>query len=239
MKRHLPNTITCFNIISGSLAIVSIINNNLVEACYFVGIATFLDFIDGLAARIFNASTELGSQLDSLADMISFGVAPGLIMHALMVESLINESIAISNFVISGETIALISFLIIICSALRLAKFNIDPNQASGFIGLPTPANAILISSFPLIIRKSDLFDQYLLNPLILAGLSLILSYLLISNIPLFSLKLKSLSWGIYKVQFIFLLLSLILLIKLFYLAIPLIILLYVVLSLINNLLSK
>ncbi len=149
MQKHIPNFFTLLNLLCGCCALLFSFDN-LVISSYFVGIAVVFDFLDGFAARLFNAKSDIGKDLDSLADVVSFGVVPGMILFKL-----------IETFFVTGEYrndnlfyIPFIAFLIPLFSALRLAKFNNDERQTDAFIGLPTPANAILIASFPLILNQ-------------------------------------------------------------------------------------
>ncbi len=234
---HIPNAITLLNLLSGCFSIVSAFEGDLVGAAYFIFLASVLDFLDGTFARILNARTEIGKQLDSLADMVSFGLAPGFILFHL-----INNSLIITGLQITDNVLPYIAFLIPVFSALRLAKFNIDTKQEFGFIGLPTPANAILIASFPLILfyelENSFISLNILQNTWILISISILLSVLLVAKLPLLSLKFKSISFSDNKSRYTFLLLSIILLVILKFLAIPLIILLYVIISVIENILE-
>ena len=235
IKNHIPNFITLLNLLSGCIAIVFIFEDQLVVASYLIGLAAIFDFLDGFLARLLNAKSSIGKDLDSLADVISFGLVPGLILFKL-----INYSF--ENIMNSGITILIpyIAFLIPMFSALRLAKFNNDERQQIVFIGLPTPANALLIASFPLIlIQKSTLVGidissvhSLFYNTVFLIALTILLSYLLIAKIPLLSLKFKTYNWNENKIRYIFLGISCIFLILLFYSAIPGIILLYILLSL-------
>jgi len=233
MKKHIPNFITCLNLFSGCLAMVAAFNNNLLYSMYFIMIAAIFDFFDGMVARLLNVKSELGKQLDSLADIVSFGVAPASIMF-IMIKN-------ISEVYLLNPThtyfLPLISFIIVVFSGLRLAKFNIDENQSDSFIGLPTPANALLIASLPFIMTRYNI--SWLVNPYLLAILSIVLSFLLVSPLPLFALKFHNLKWRENQYRYIFIMISVTLLIMLNYAAIPLIIIIYILLSLIEKLLSK
>ncbi|WP_299820071.1 CDP-alcohol phosphatidyltransferase family protein [uncultured Pontibacter sp.] len=226
MKKHIPNAITCLNLFSGCLALYFAFEGQLVYTAYLVGIAAALDFMDGMIARVLGAYSEIGKQLDSLADMVSFGVVPGTIMFILLQRS--GDSFL--GFPI--EIVAFYGFLITIFSALRLAKFNIDTRQTTSFIGLPTPACTIFVASLPLILEHGDLAHyEFILNPWVLVILITVLSYILVAELPLFALKFKNLSWQDNSVRFIFLILSVILVALLNFAAIPLIIVLYILLS--------
>lgn len=240
-KKHVPNIITLLNLASGLIALVYAFNTDYRMAFMWVAIGIFLDFWDGFAARVLKAQSPMGLQLDSLADMVTSGVVPGLIMFQMIFEIAVNrlESMEMNlqqqNFYLG--ILPYVGFIITLASAYRLAKFNVDTRQTDSFIGLPTPANALFIMSLPLILSHSDgdgfVFD-ILSNPFILAGICLLSAFLLNSNIRLFSLKIKHFDWETHKTQVIFLVVSAVGLAVLQYAAIPLIIILYVVLSLIT-----
>jgi CDP-diacylglycerol---serine O-phosphatidyltransferase len=230
MKKHIPNAITCLNLFSGCLALYFAFHNQLVYTAYLVGIAAVFDFLDGMMARVLGAYSEIGKQLDSLADMVSFGVVPGTIMFMLFQKS------GNSFLGLPIETVAFFGFLITIFSALRLAKFNIDTRQTTSFIGLPTPACTIFVASLPLILEHGELMHYaVILNPWVLTILTLLLSYLLIAELPLFALKFTNLTWQDNSVRFIFLIVSVILVALLQFAAIPLIIVVYILLSIIKK----
>ncbi len=238
IKKHIPNVITCGNLFCGCLAIISAFKGDLVWSAYLVGIAAVFDFFDGFAARLLNVHSEIGKQLDSLADMVTFGVVPGVVMFFLLSNAIANNSSEFPSWLIFA------AFLITIFSAVRLAKFNVDTRQTSSFIGVPTPANAILICSIPLIqFFQPTIGDFNLLlilqNPWRLLGLTILMSYLLIAEIPLFALKFKNFGWADNKIRFTFLIISVLLLILFQFIAIPFIIFLYIILSVVNNILSR
>ncbi|WP_192823068.1 CDP-diacylglycerol--serine O-phosphatidyltransferase [Rufibacter sp. LB8] len=228
MKRHIPNFITCLNLLCGCIAIYYVFQQELVNAAYLVILAAILDFMDGMVARVLHAYSEIGKQLDSLADMVSFGVVPGVMMFHLL-----SRSVELSDF---GPTTAIVlpfmGFLMTIFSALRLAKFNIDTRQTTSFIGVPTPANTLFVISMPLILAN-DTFGlaPYILNPFVLLVITVVFSYLLVAELPLFALKFKSFKWQGNQIRFIFLGLSVALLALLNVTAIPVIIVLYILLS--------
>jgi CDP-diacylglycerol--serine O-phosphatidyltransferase len=239
--RHFPNAITCGNLFCGCLAIVSAFKGNLVLSAYLVGIAAVLDFFDGFVARLLKVGGELGKQLDSLADMVTFGVVPGVIMFKLIEKGLSLPDSAV--LAASTPLLPYAAFFITIFSGLRLAKFNIDTRQTDSFIGVPTPANSILICSLPLILEfhqegydKSHLF---LLNPYLLIGLTIIMSYLLVAELPLFALKFKKFNWAPNRTRYTFLIISVTLLILFQFIAIPFIIFLYISLSILSNIRAR
>ncbi len=218
-------------------------NGELVYAAYFIAAAAIFDFMDGLVARLLNAYSEIGKQMDSLADVISFGVAPAVIVFHLLQLSVIKSSMLL--FMISPDIITMatpfVAFIIVVFSALRLAKFNVDTRQTTSFIGLPTPANAMLFASFPLILEynQGTIFTDLIMNKYVMIGLILVQSYLLVAEFPMFSLKLKSLKFKENKIRYIFLAICIALLATMKFIAIPLIILIYIVISGINNIIEK
>lgn len=236
IKNHIPNFITLLNLLSGCIAIVFIFQNQLEIASYLIVLAAFFDFMDGFFARLLKAQSPIGKDLDSLADVVSFGLVPGLILFKLIGYSI---GISINTGIIN--LVPYIAFLIPLFSALRLAKFNNDKRQTDVFIGLPTPANALLIASFPLIlIQQSTLIgidilriQSLFLSTVFLIAISILLSYLLVAELPLLSLKFKSFNWEENKIRFLFLAISCLLLILLYFAAVPVIILLYIFLSLV------
>lgn len=242
MTKHIPNFITLLNVLAGCIATVFAVLNQLELAALFVFIGIFFDFLDGLAARALNAYSDIGVQLDSLADMITSGLVPGIVMFQLLNMAhfggwnnafLVEET----DFMVwKGNHIALISFLgfiITMAAAYRLANFNVDENQVFSFSGLPTPANALLILSLPLVLANQDneLIHEIILNQWFLIILTLVSAFLMNSRIRLFALKLKNFGFKENALKYVFLVVSLVLLISLKYLAIPVIILLYIVFS--------
>ena len=232
MKKHIANFVTSLNLLCGCIGIGMVFMDRHDMAAYLIGLAAVFDFMDGMVARLLHIKSEFGKELDSLADVVSFGVLPGIIMFS-MLEKAFRETEGIGHFV------PFIAFIIPVFSALRLAKFNIDTRQTDSFIGLPTPANAIFFASIPLILlhqpEQTSLISYILGNPGILIILILLFSFLLVAPLPLFSMKFKDLSWSGNHMQYILIGSSVILLIFLQYLAIPIILLLYILLSIINN----
>ncbi|WP_435622954.1 CDP-alcohol phosphatidyltransferase family protein [Flagellimonas sp.] len=242
MKRHIPNFITLLNLLSGCIAVVFAVLNKLEIAAFFVFLGIFFDFLDGLAARLLKVQSEIGVQLDSLADMVTSGVVPGIVMFQLlnMAETggwQTNETIANYWSTLDFSPISLVGFVITLASAYRLAKFNIDENQVSSFIGLPTPANTLLILSLPLILlyHNNDVLNGIILNEWFLIALTLLSAFLLNANIELFALKFKSWQFKGNEVRYLFLIGSFVLLLTLKFLAVPVIIILYVLTSLLSK----
>src|SRR5437868_2889994 len=225
MRKHIPNFLTCLNLLSGCIALVMIFRNHLEWAACLVLLAAVFDFLDGMAARMLKASSPIGKELDSLADIISFGLVPGAILFKLLQ---INIQSVSDNEMLT-KILQFVPFLVTIFSALRLAKFNIDNRQTDSFIGLPTPANTLLIIALPLIIMHDEFnLSSMVLNPYFILGLTLLQSWLLVAKLPLFALKFKNFSWKDNSFQFILLLLSAVILILFRYAALPMIIFLYV-----------
>lgn len=250
MKAHIPNLITLLNILCGCIATVFAVLNQLELAAIFVFLGIFFDFFDGLAARLLKVKSDLGVQLDSLADMITSGLVPGIVMFQLLGMSMsggwnldFSATNAASVFG-SADGIRLlpfVGFLITLASAYRLAKFNIDENQASSFTGLPTPANALLILSFPLILmhHQNEVLNGIILNQWFLIGTTLLSAFLLNSNIKLFALKFKNWSFKDNALRYTFIIVSLVLLLTLRYLAVPAIIGFYLISSFLDGLNGK
>ena len=224
MKRHLPNFLTCCNLVCGCLGIIGLLEGKNIPVAYFVWAACIFDFLDGFAARLLKTSSPIGKELDSLADMVSFGVLPALLMYT---------SISLQS---SSAFLPFTALLIAVASALRLAIFNLDETQSDSFKGLPTPANAIFITALPLLDAP---FLDFVRNPVVLACICVAFSLLLVSRIDLFALKFKNFSWSDNKVRFLFLFLAVLLLVVFKLAAIPLIILSYIALSLGVRMFSK
>lgn len=225
--KHIPNAITCLNLFSGCVGIVYAFGGELHIASYAIVIAAIFDFFDGMTARMLKAYSEIGKELDSLADVVSFGVLPSVIVYQLFLQA--PQIDCLSPYINFS------AFLIAIFSALRLAKFNIDVRQAEHFIGLPTPANALLIASLPMIlVDETSFLSPYILNPFFLFTLSLGMSLLLVAELPLISLKFKNLNISPNLLRYILIVSSLILLLIFKFAAVPLILALYIILSIIH-----
>ena len=215
---------------------VMIFRNHLEWAAYLVFIAAVFDLFDGMAARMLKVSSPIGKELDSLADVVSFGFVPGAILFKLLQVNI--SSISDNEMLVRG--IQFVPFVITLFSALRLAKFNLDTRQSDSFIGVPTPANTLLIVSLPLILANDHFgLNSFILNPYFIIGLSILMSYLLVVELPLIALKFKNFSWKDNSYQFILIIASALLLALLKFTALPLIIFLYVLLSIIKKSLHK
>lgn len=240
--RNIPNFITLLNLLAGCLAIVWSFDD-LKIAAFFVFAAAIFDFADGLAARMLKAYSSVGKELDSLADVVSFGVAPAMMMHHLLKMSIIYRDSTFSFETAGFWQLAIIlsPFLLVVFSAIRLAKFNVDIRQEDTFLGLPTPASGILIASLTYILLTTEirLISNYILSTPLLIGLVMLLCYLMVSNIRMFSLKFKNLSFAENQIRYIFLAISIILILLFKFAALPLLILFYVIISLLNSVLFK
>ncbi|WP_343485797.1 CDP-alcohol phosphatidyltransferase family protein [Allomuricauda sp. d1] len=242
MKRHIPNFITLLNLFSGCIATVFAVLNQLEFAAVFMFLGIFFDFFDGFAARLLKVKSDLGVQLDSLADMVTSGLVPGIVMFQLLTMAQKGGwNLDLFGTHTEVGVLPLFGFIITLASAYRLANFNVDENQVSSFLGLPTPANALLILSLPMILiyHHNDVLNEMILNPWFLMVLTVTSAFLLNSRIELFALKFETYSFRENAIKYLFLIGSLVLLLTLRFLAIPLIILLYIVASLINKLSSR
>ena len=222
MKKHIPNTITCCNLISGCIATYYAFLGNFEMALLFIIIGAVFDFFDGMSARLLGVSSPIGKELDSLADDITFGFAPSAIIFGYL-----------CTFHIHLPFVPFLAFVMAAFSALRLAKFNLDERQALGFIGLPTPANALFWGSLIVGLQQHNIYFDGL-EWAILVG-SFISCYLLIAEIPMFALKFKHWGWKGNEIKYIFLLTCIPLLLFLGISGFAAIIAWYVVLSVIAN----
>lgn len=208
MRRHIPNTITCCNLFSGCVAAMYAFEGIYPLAFAFIIAGAVFDFFDGLTARALKVSSPIGKELDSLADVITFGFAP-----AAMVFSWLRECADVNLDMLPAFVMPFAAFLLAAFSALRLAKFNVDERQTSSFIGLPTPANALFWGG--LVLGSHDIV---VVNPygwMLVLALVVLFSYLLVAEIPMFSLKFKNLAWKANRIAYTFLLVSILLLILL------------------------
>ncbi len=250
IRKQIPNCITLANLLCGVLSIYFLYNASPkffpILPSLFIVMGAVFDFFDGFTARLLKVSSPIGKELDSLADVVTFGLAPSLIAVELLKWQIDGS--------ISGNVICLVPMLMVLMSAYRLAKFNIDERQSLGFIGLPTPANALIWLSLPLMQYLSEykihlwgfysegLYDflaSLLVNPYFVCIGSVVMAVLLVCEIPFFALKFKSFTWKENKLKFIFLALSLLLLMLLNCFAIPFILILYILISIITNTLKK
>lgn len=214
LKSHIPNAVTLLNLISGGLAIILLFKGLIIESALFIGLAAVFDFLDGFLAKLFNVKSLIGKELDSLADVISFGLAPAYFLYLLMSK----------NQFFNGGTpflqyIPYLALLIAAFSAFRLGKFNLDTRQTISFLGLPTPANAVFIVSFCLVAFMNNgpvpIIDHLTGNYLVQSALIPLSSFLLVSEVPMFALKFNKgfgLKPNLLRYSFILITLALVLL---------------------------
>ncbi len=248
--KHLPNLFTLLNLFFGCIAIVFALQTEsiliytndeftssfnvpekLALAALFIYLAAVVDFLDGFVARVFNASSEMGKQLDSLADVVSFGTAPGIILYQLLRMSSIREE----NGIDISIAWLLPAFIVTVAAAYRLAKFNLDNSQSLGFKGVPTPAVGLMIASFPLILHYGGgliNINEWLVNKWVLYSLIIILSWLMVSNLPMIALKFKDFSVKSNLPKIVLVLIGIVASVFLNWLAVPVIFIAYIIISL-------
>lgn len=246
MKNWIPNGITLLNLLCGCIAAIYAFDDQLLLAGLFVALGIFLDFFDGLAARMLKVASDLGTQLDSLADMVTSGLVPGIVMYQLLTDAIGANLLhaegrnltGVTDYLISHPYVTLFGFFITLGSCYRLAKFNIDTRQTDSFIGVPTPANAILIISLGIIAQDTDINWLYetLHNPYLLMVITLVSVYLLNAELPLFALKFKSFGWKHNEIRWVFIASCILLILSLQIYAVPCIIIIYILMSVFNNL---
>ncbi|MFT4758078.1 MAG: CDP-diacylglycerol--serine O-phosphatidyltransferase [Paraglaciecola sp.] len=238
MKKHIPNTITLFNLFCGCCAVASIFYGQFVQAFWFSIAGGVADYLDGLIARWLKVNSPLGKELDSMADMVSFGVVPGAIFYILLVKSLEGQD----ALPIELTLVATPAFLVSMFSGLRLAMFNIDTRQTENFIGLNTPATTMYTLGLLMVFHFNSYgLAEFVINPIFLGINILALSYLLVSEFSMFSFKFKNLKWEGNEKRFLFLgtaILSLIFL-KEKEVVLPIMILIYVILAIFNRFFGK
>ncbi len=220
LTRHLPNALTCLNLLCGCLGIASVLEGPAGQAVWYVLAACVFDFLDGFTARALNVSSSIGKELDSLADMVTFGILPSLVMYRMI------------DTLSSSVYLPYAGFSLAVFSALRLARFNVDENQRESFIGLPTPANALFITS---LVYLQSPWDAAISQDFFLVAISAIFSFLMVSPIELFALKFKGLAWDQNRLKFTFVALSGLLLAVWQLAAMPFVILTYVGFSLLKT----
>ncbi|KYP13223.1 CDP-diacylglycerol--serine O-phosphatidyltransferase [Flavihumibacter sp. CACIAM 22H1] len=246
--KQIPNLFTLLNLVLGFLAIIVILQNGITiangpageylvdmpekiwMASLFIGLAAVVDFLDGFVARLLKASSEMGKQLDSLADVVSFGVAPGLILYQFLRLSLAKE--------VNGLDASLVwtipAVLVPCAAAYRLARFNIDTRQSYGFIGVPVPAVGLVVASFPLLYWSGDYTSiaALLTNKWVLYGIILVLSYLMVSTLPIMAFKFKNFALQPNMARYLVLVVAVIAALLLKWAAMPVVFLVYIIVSL-------
>lgn len=244
IKKQIPNLITLGNLLCGTIATIFAVKGDFVGTAVLVIIGIGLDFFDGFAARLLKVQGDLGKQLDSLADMVTSGVVPGIVMLQLLVNAIDIDAVGyfgIDEYGKTGSNLPYLGLLLTLGAGYRLAKFNIDERQSDSFIGLPTPAMSLFVISLPLIVDYSDFsfFNNLVQSKYFLIVITVLLSFVMNMELPLFSLKFKTFSFKENLVKYLFLMISLILLVILKFVAIPIIILLYITVSLVQNIIIK
>lgn len=266
IKRLIPNLLTAGNLVGGILAIIFTLTGRIELAPWCIFASAIFDFLDGFAARLLKVQNELGKQLDSLADMVTFGVAPGIMVFVMfgffgnnefVLPQTISEKfipeVIVGNEIIEGSIggyvwpIYYLAFLIPVFALFRLAKFNLDTRQTSSFIGLPTPAMTLFFAVIPLLVisgMESDMdwqkmMAEILVNPIFLIVSTIVMSIIMVVELPLFALKFKGFGWKGNEIRYIFLTICIGLFATLLFWSIPLIIILYIILSVINNVINK
>ena len=228
--KHIPNTITCCNLLSGCVSILLLCHNHVLGASAMIFVAAIFDFFDGFAARLLNAKSPIGGELDSLSDVVSFGVAPSFIIAMLLSKT------GISWMVADVNAFPMLAFILAAFAAVRLAKFNIDTRQSSSFIGLPVPAVGLFIASLPLMLAQistdSTLYN-FVVNPYFLLATVAIFSWLMISEVPFFSFKIKNLRFKENILRYFVVIFAIVAVIILKLVALPFVFLFYILLSVI------
>ena len=227
LKKHIPNIITCGNLLAGCFSLLFIASGMPIKAALMILVAGIFDFLDGLMARLLNAHSPIGPELDSLSDVVSFGVAPGMIMCYMMNNALDLPQLKIYDV----DLMPCLAFLLPVFAAIRLARFNIDETQKSAFRGIPSPAMAIFVASLPLALGQAGHLADGALDYWACLGITLLLSFMMISNLKCFSFKMNSLGWKGNEVRWIFLIVSIVGLVIFKWLALPFIMVLYILLS--------
>ena len=243
MIKHIPNSITCCNLLSGCISILLTCNGYIMAAGVMIFLAAFFDFCDGFSARLLKAYSPLGAQLDSLSDVVSFGVAPSFIIYYYLnnAVSLVEPS-SLWHIEIAGfGIIPLTAFFLAIFAALRLAKFNIDERQTTSFIGLPTPAMGLFVASLPFTIGHKSLnfMGNIITNPYFLLATIILFSFLMVSEIPFFSLKIKNIRFKENIHIYILAIFTIAAFIFLGFAAIPFVILFYILEAMVINIRIK
>ena len=227
LKAQLPNFITLLNLLSGVLGILWVLEGQPLYGAYFVILSATFDFFDGFAARLLKVQSDMGKELDSLADVVSFGVLPGILLYSL------TKSQTEASF------LPYCTLIIPMLSAYRLAKFNLDTRQGDRFIGLPTPANALLLTTIPYLAARWPELSPWLISPISLVVIAWLTSLLLVAELPLIALKFKNSSFTDNSYRYALLMIGAVCLVWLQLAGIPLVILAYLLLSGIENMLRK
>lgn len=230
IKKHIPNTITCLNLICGCVSILFICNNHILWGAVMIALAAVCDFFDGFAARLLDAKSPIGGELDSLSDVVSFGVAPSFIVAWFL------SMTGVGWWFHGVNLFPMLAFILAAFAAVRLAKFNIDTRQSTSFIGLPVPAVGLFIASMPFMLFRlghdSALYN-FVVNPWFLLVMVAAFSWLMVSEVPFFSFKIKTLRFKENILRYFVVIFAIVALIILKIVALPFILLFYILLSVI------
>ena len=230
IKKHIPNTITCLNLLSGCVSILFTCYNHPMWAAAMIFVAAVFDFLDGFAARLLNAKSAIGAELDSLSDVVSFGVAPSFIVAWLM------SKMHIGWWLFDVNLFPMLAFFIAVFAAVRLAKFNIDTRQSESFIGLPVPAVGLFIASLPFLIftiGNDTVVYSIVMNPYFMVAMIALFGWLMVSEVPFFSFQIKNLRFNDNVLRYFVVIFAIIALIILQLAALPFVFLFYILLSVI------
>jgi CDP-diacylglycerol--serine O-phosphatidyltransferase len=227
LKQHIPNVITCGNLVSGCLSLLFLACGMPLKAAIMIFVAGLFDFLDGFMARLLHAHSPIGADLDSLSDMVSFGIAPGFLMYWLMIHSFDLPDIVYYHI----SPLACAAFLLPVFAAVRLAKFNTDDTQKTLFRGLPTPGMAIFVASLPLALAQLGHLTDGSLGFWACLGITLVFSFMMVSNLRFFSFKMKSAKWKGNEVRWIFLIVAVAAVAIFRWVALPFVMVLYILLS--------
>lgn len=226
IKQHIPNAITCGNLVSGCISILLLTSGRPVAAALMVFVAGLFDFLDGFAARLLHAHSPIGADLDSLSDVVSFGVAPGFIMYWLMSRAQHPEVLLLGL-----DLLPCLAFLLPVFSAIRLAKFNVDDTQTTSFKGIPAPGMAIFIASLPLMLSQLGCLTDGSLGYWACLGITLVFSFMMVCHLRFFSFKMKSAKWKGNEVRWIFLIIAVVGFAIFRFVALPFVMMVYVLMS--------
>ena len=230
ITKHIPNAITCCNLISGCVSILFINHNRLLWAAAMIFVAAVFDFLDGFAARLLNAKSSIGGELDSLSDVVSFGVAPSFIVAWLLSKT------GVCWWVYNFNVFSVLAFILAAFAAVRLAKFNLDTRQTESFIGLPVPAVGLFIASLPFMltnISRDGMLFGIVTSPYFLLAMVALFSWLMVSEVPFFSFKIKNLKFKENILRYFVVIFAIVAVIILKWVALPFIFLFYMILSVI------
>ena len=227
LKQQIPNAITCGNLVSGCLSILFLTEDMPIKAALMIFVAGLFDYLDGFSARLLKVHSPIGADLDSLSDVVSFGVAPGFIMCWLMDRAADLPSLTLLNI----DVLPCLAFMLPVFSAIRLARFNIDDTQTTTFRGIPAPGMAIFIASLPLALGQAGHLTDGALGYWACLGITIIFSLMMVSNLYFFSFKMKSLKWKGNEIRWIFLIIAVVSFAIFRFLALPFVLMVYVLMS--------